>query len=467
MRRTTIAALALAVLVGGWILLFEREEPDAATGQPVFAVREDAIQAVVIGRPEAPPVRLERRGDGFTVSVGEGPPAPADAAGADLLLQNIASLRFERDLGEVAEEELAGFGLAPPGLQVGVETGVEALPSAGFGNQTPAPGNRYLRFGNSVLVVPGFARENFDKDGWDLRDKRVLRFEEGEASARRLRLIGGDTTVELRREAGNWRIIEPFAFAADSFRASQLASRLLDAEMAGIPGDSGAAPDEPGAFGLDPPRLIAELEVVAGPEDAAATKVVRFGSESRTPPGVFGRVEGEAPVFVVRKPLVEELEAAVRGGLAEVRSMRIFRFAAFRAVELRVESPDAAVLFHRSDDEDGRRWTMETGGKEPDPAENVAVENLLYGLNSPEAEEPGAPELSPGARWTFSVREDLGTGEDEGQAGEPETVRFAISDTGRTWALRDGDDRIILVPEEEWSEIMALFETAVSPPEDP
>ena len=462
MRRTTVLALLAALLVGGWIWLFERGEPESGDGQPVFEVEPDEVLAVAIERPEEPDLRLSRQGDGFLVGEGDGAPAPADGTEADLLLQNVASLRSGRELPEVPDGDLAAFGLDPPGLTIRITTGAGSA-AAGFGDETPAPGNRYLRFGDSVLVVPAFARDNFDRDAWDLRDKRVFRLET--PAARGLRLTAAGETVELVREAGVWSIVRPFRFAADAYEASGLANRLLDVEMTGLAPPPAEAEEDP--FGFDRPRLTAELDLAVGPEETAASRTIHFGSESGGPAGIFARVGSEPAVFVVPKSLVEELEEGVTGGLSALRSLRLFRFAAFRAIELRVGNADGETVFRRRDGAEGREWTVEAGGAETAPADSEAVDDLLYKLNSTDAEAVAAAGLpDDGARWTISVREEVEGSEDPAEAAA-ESVRIAVAAGGEAQALRTGDERALRLAPAAWEEITGLLAAARTPAEDP
>ena len=106
MRRTTLLALLAAVAVAGWIALFERDENASDDGQPVFGLDQAEILAVEIERPGEPTVRLTRVDEGFVVAAGEGPESFADSGEVDFLLQNVGSLRFERELEGIREEDL-------------------------------------------------------------------------------------------------------------------------------------------------------------------------------------------------------------------------------------------------------------------------------------------------------------------------------------------------------------------------
>lgn len=468
MRRTTLLALLAAAAVAGWIALFEREDGGEDEGHPVFELDVVEIRAVEIERPGEPTVRLARDGEGFVVAEGDGPESAADSGEVDLLLQNVASLRFEREIEGVEQAGFTDFGLAPPGLAIRVfpEDGApDAEPlTAGFGDETPAAGNRYLRLGERVLVTSAFARDNFDQSAWDLRDKRVFRLDT--PAARRLRVTaGGGTTVAVAREEGVWNILHPYRFAADPYEASQFASDLLDAEMAGVP----PAPheEEEDAFELASPRLTAELDLVVGPQEEAVSRTVHFGGESRTPPGIFARLGGDPLVFVVRKPLFDALRDAAETDMAGLRSLDLFRFAAFRTVALRFTTPDGETTFHRRDGEEGREWTMGSGGAAPVVVDTVAVEDLLYRLNSTEADNVGEGSLSEdGAAWAIAVTEEI---EEDGEIREtePETVHLSVSGDGEVRALRAGDDRTLVLGTAAWGEITALLAAARVPAEEP
>ena len=376
MRRTTLLALGATLAVAGWIALFEREDNAEDEGRPVFELDAVEIRAVEIELPGEPTVHLSRDGEGFVIAEGDGPESAADPGAVDLLLQNVASLRFEREIEGVAEADLAGFGLDPPGLAIRVYPEDGEPETAGFGDETPAAGNRYLQLGERVLVTSAFTRDNFDRSAWDLRDKRVFRLDM--PAARRLRITAGaETEVEVAREEGVWNIRRPYRFAADPYEASEFASRLLDAAMAGVAPEPDEGEEDP--FGLASPRLTAELDLVAGPQEEAVSRTVHFGGESRTPPGVFARLEVDPLVFVVGKPLFDALRDAAETQMAGLRSLDLFRFAAFRTVVAAVHDP----RWRNDVSPPGRRGRpgmddAETGGAAPIVVDTVAVEDLLY-----------------------------------------------------------------------------------------
>ncbi len=97
----------------------------------------------------------------------------------------------------------------------------------------------------------------------------------------------------------------------------------------------------------------------------------------------------------------------------------------------------------------------------------MAVEDLLYELNSTEAEDVGEASLpGDGAAWAIAVTEEV---EEGGETREtaPETVRLTVSASGEVRALRTSDDRTLVVSADAWKAIADLFVSAGVPPEGP
>ena len=111
---------------------------------------------------------------------------------------------------------------------------------------------------------------------------------------------------------------------------------------------------------------------------------------------------------------------------------------------------------------------MESGDAAPVVVDTVAVEDLLYELNSTEAESVGEASL-PGGRRRLDHRghrRDRGTDGETGET-EPETVHLTVSGDGEVRALRAGDDRTLVLSGDAWKAITDLFASAEMPPEDP
>ena len=408
MRRTTLLALLAAMAVAGWIALFEREENASDDGQPVFGLEKAEILAVEIERRGEPTVRLTRVDEGFVVAAGEGPESFADSGEVDFLLQNVGSLRFERELEGIREEDFSKFGLAPPGLAIRVFPAGDAPDAqpltAGFGDESPASGkplspSRRTRFswlrplpGTTSTKAPGTSGTN-GCSRWKLRRRDASGSPpalDRQSKWRGKRAAGPSSVPTGWRRTPTRRRSSQYGCWTPRWRAWRPAPRR----------------NLKNSFGLGAPRLRAELSLAVGPQEEEISRTILFGGESRTPPGVFARVESDPLVFVVGKPLFDALREGAETELANLRSLDLFRFAGFQAVTLLVRGPDGEAVFQRREGEEGREWTMEADASLPLVVDTVAVEDLLYKLNSTKADDLGAEQLpSDGAAWTLAVTE--------------------------------------------------------------
>ncbi|MCY4429044.1 MAG: hypothetical protein OXC11_01450, partial [Rhodospirillales bacterium] len=158
------------------------------------------------------------------------------------------------------------------------------------------------------------------------------------------------------------------------------------------------------------------------------------------------------------------LHEAAETGMEDLRSLDLFRFAAFRAVALLVRSPDGELIFERREGEEDREWTMVRGDAPPVVVDTVAVEDLLYKLNSTKAEDIGGESLpATGAAWTIAVTEEIEESGEDSEA-DPETVRLTVTGDGEVRALRAADERTLVLGSEPWRAITELLAAAQLPP---
>ena len=125
----------------------------------------------------------------------------ADQTEAASLTSNLASLEENRVVDENAAD-LAPYGLAEPRIKVAFKAGRRSAASCTIGDKTPTAGDVYaMRPGEKrVFLVSSFIETTFDKKPFDLRDKRVLKFERDKVDT--LELTRGRTrSADARRAA--------------------------------------------------------------------------------------------------------------------------------------------------------------------------------------------------------------------------------------------------------------------------
>jgi Domain of unknown function (DUF4340) len=381
LRRSTLAAATVLALLAGYIYWFEREPVSDTEGEKVFGVEEDSINRIEIRRSsDEVPVVLEREGEeGFRLVSPVA--ADADEGEVDLLLQNLATMRFERVVAKASSVSLSDFGLEAPRIEVRFRTGDGAERSIAFGSDTPTPSNQYARRdgGEDVIVVASHLSLNFDKSGWDLRDKAVFALETSQ-EANRIEIERPEGKLILLNEGGLWFLAEPRS-RADRNRAAGIASRVRGAEMKEIVSES---PSNLESYGLDAPTRRVRIE---------------FGGESRSSleleigvsrdSDYYARTPTRAQVFVVASDLVSELDTDV----SEIQSKKLFDFSTLAAKRLRIEAKGSAPReLERQDSTEEKNWRQSS----PEPARDLdttTVEDLLYALNGASGTLAAAPAM--------------------------------------------------------------------------
>jgi hypothetical protein len=299
-------------------------------------------------------------------------------------------MRFDRVVAKASEKKLSDFGLESPKLEVRFHTKDGASRSLAFGSDTPTPSNQYARRdgGEDILVIASHLSMNFDKSGWDLRDKAVYA-REGSREAKRIEIERPGGKLALSKEGGLWFVVEPRS-RADRNRATGIASRVRDAEMKAIVSETSG---DPKAYGLDAPsrRVRVELEGEGSP---ALELEVGAAKDS----DYYARNPAREQVFVLASDVVSELDTAV----SELQSKRIFDYSAFAVKRLRIEAKGSTPReIERLDAKEEKKWRE----KSPEPGrdlDSTAVEDLLYALNGASGSLGPAPDKEE-ADFTFTV----------------------------------------------------------------
>jgi hypothetical protein len=368
LRRSTLVAVAVLALLAVYIYRFEREPVEDAEGERIFDVEKDSIDRIEIRRAsEGEAVVLERDPEkGWRLASPVA--AEADEGEVDLVLQNLATMRSERVVAQASSVKLSEFGLEAPAIDVRFRTkdGVER--SLAFGSDTPTPSNQYARRdgGEDILVVASHLSMNFEKSGWDLRDKAVFALESA-AEATRVEIERPEGRLVLVKEGGLWFVAEPRS-RADRNRASGIASRIRGAEMKEIVSETPAALE---TYGLDAPSR--RVRVTLEGEEAPVLELEVGASKDGD---YYARTPAREQVFVLSPDLVSELDTAA----SEFQSKKLFDYhPAFAAERLRIEAKgEAARELER--DESTEKWRQISPGPARD-LETAKVEDLLYALN--------------------------------------------------------------------------------------
>lgn len=442
LSRSTVVAAAVLALLGGYIYWFEREPVSDTKGEVVFGVKDDSIDRVEIRKTsDGAPVVLEREGEKDWRLVSP-VAAEADEGQVDLLLQNLATMRFERVVAQASSVKLSDFGLESPSVEVRFRTKDGASRSLAFGSDTPTPSNQYARRdgGEDILVVASHLSLNFDKSGWDLRDKAVFALE-GTPEANRIEIERPEGKVVLVKERGLWFVAEPRS-RADRNRAAGIASRVRSAEMKEIVSETPAHIE---AYGLDAPSHRVRIEF-EGEGSPALELEIGEGKDS----DYYARTPAREQVFVLASDVVVELDTAV----SELQSKKLFDYSTFAVKRFRIEAKGAERReLERLDSTEEKKWRQAV----PEPGcdlDTTAVEDLLYALNGASGTLVTAPTKGD-ADFTITV-----------WSGDPpiEETILVRKNAGGVEVTRAGESVALELSEEAWKDVESKMKLE-SPPE--
>ena len=402
MKRSTLTALAILVLLIGIVYWLERDDGSGADVERVFDVAEDAIDRITILGLGVEPVVLERAGESFRIV------RPLDAASdqreVDLVLSNLATMTVVRSFAREDDMDMSEFGLETPTLEVrfttsdGVEYGLR------FGKDTLTPSNCYAeRIGSDeVLVVAAQVSNNLDKSAWDLRDKAIFHLPD-DAEPVRVSIVRGEETIELANDGGVWRTVNPPRARVDRFAIAGMVARFRRAEMLELAEDGDST-------GLDSP--LYRLDVTFSDDDTGHL-ALEIGNKKNI--DYFARVPSRDQAFLIEGGLADELQKNVRA----LWSKKLLHHGTTETTVVRIVSPDVERSLTRDE-----------------------AQGLLSALASTTAEEIVAT-LPPGDP-VFVITVSTDGAEDE----------FSIRlDEGVAYATRQNEDVTLRLPSEAWREI--------------
>lgn len=230
--RTTLILLTATVGLGAYISLYELRQPAPErrerVSRRILHIDSDTVQEIRLTRPDGA-LRLTRSNGAWKLTPGGWRAEPR--AIRQTLLQT-QSLIAKRLLHESEEDplDLAAFGLTEPDweLTLVTDSGVETLR---FGEATPIGKGRYaqLNGGPDVVVLSKELFEWLSQPKEAFRDTRLLRFDRFTLTG--IMLETPETTIKLKLEEEQWRLLEPIEGLADWGTVNALVDRLAKLEI--------------------------------------------------------------------------------------------------------------------------------------------------------------------------------------------------------------------------------------------
>jgi hypothetical protein len=229
-----VAGLVLAALAAG--LYFSNKQKSAEAAKPpadaspkILALTDSDVSKVDLKKKGAGETVIERNNAGKWQLT-----APkqflADQETAGQLVTSAASVASDRVVEDKASD-VSGYGLKAPSLEVDVTTKAGKTSKLKIGDDTPTNSGAYamLEGDPRVFTVASYVKSGLDKSVNDLRDKRLLTFDQDKLS--RVELMAKKQDMEFGRDKDQWQIVKPKPLRADGLQVEELIRKLKDAKM--------------------------------------------------------------------------------------------------------------------------------------------------------------------------------------------------------------------------------------------
>jgi len=364
---STLALVLILVGLGAYIYFVDSKSPAPGTTQneKVFTVESGQVNELRL-TSAGQSSTLVKKDAGWQLTEPEA--ADADATEASSLATNIASMEQTRVVDENAAD-LAPYGLAEPRIKIAFKAEGDKSGEVHLGDKTPTQGDVYaVKPGTKrVFLVSSYLETTFDKKPFDLRDKRVVKFERDKVDA--LVVTRGKDTVRLKREGSDWKVEQPIAGRGDYSAIEGLLTRLSTAGMSEIV-DSTATDVK--KYGLDQPSMT--ISIGSGSSQA----VLEIGAVGGEKP--YARDRSRPLVFTLDTTLAEDLKKP----FDQYHKKDLFESRPFSMDKVRVtrsaDGPAKTWEFSKIKRDNADVWQVAPEGGQAADADRPKVDDLLNKL---------------------------------------------------------------------------------------
>ncbi len=446
---TIVLVLVLAGL-GGYIYFVDSKRPEPGLGgdtatAKVYALEVDTINEVKLTYNGE--TSLLRKSDSGWAMV-EPVQTEADPAEVISLVQALVNLELVRVLDE-NPGDLAPFGLAAPSVAVEFK-GAGVSGSLKLGRKTPTQGEMYAQKNGekAVFLVSSSQDSTFNRTPFNLRDKKILKFDREKADT--LTLARAGQSMTLARTGSEWKVTGPVASRSDYTTVEGLLSQLSSANMSTLVTSDGK---DLAKYGFDQPAM----SVTLGAGSAKAVLEVGKTEGGQT----YARDAARPLVFTVDTTLQDELNK----GFDAFRKKELFELRAFYVTRLRavLDAPGGPKTYElekvKGDKPtDGESWKVTRVGGASRTADAAAMDDLLAKLVALKADTFVDGKTKTGLDKPALV---VSASYDEGKF---ERVRFGQVGE-QAFGSREGEAVVARIDKASMAAAMKAFDLVVMPPE--
>src|SRR5580693_385306 len=279
-----LAALGVGVYFSNKEKAAEAAKPPADAPPKILALTEGDITKVTLKKKGADETVLEKANGKWQITAPK--PYPADQDTASQLVASTANVSGDRVVEDKASN-LSAYGLNAPTLEVDITGKGGKVSKLKIGDDTPTNSGSYAIVDGDprVFTVASYVKTGVDKSLNDLRDKRLLRFDQDKLS--RVELIAKKQDIEFGRDKDQWQIVKPKPLRADGLQVDEMLRKLKDAKMDLALSDDDAK-KAAAAFASGTPVATVKLTDPSGTQEIEVRKNKDdYYAKSSTVAGVF------------------------------------------------------------------------------------------------------------------------------------------------------------------------------------
>jgi Domain of unknown function (DUF4340) len=358
-RGLLAGAIVLAALAGGvyWSnkkKAAEEAKPAPSTSPDIVKVSPDQITQLAFQHQGSPETVLKRTAeDKWQMTAPK--PLPVDSDAVQSVTNTLDPLTSDRMIEDKATD-LAPYGLQNPSAQLTIDQKNGKTETIQMGDDTPAGGDVYVKLAGDprIFTMSSSLKTSLDKSAQDLRDRRLLRFDQEKLA--RVELIAKNQDIEFGKNNENdWTIIKPRPLRADNFQVEELIRKVREAKM-----DTGLTDQDAkkaaAAFAGGTPVATVKVTDESGTETLQVHKFKDdYYAKSSAVDGVY--------------KVSTELGEGVNKTVDDFRNKKLFDFGFNEPNKIVIQNgTNAPVTYEKS----GENWTA--GGKKID---STSLESFL------------------------------------------------------------------------------------------
>jgi len=369
-RGLLVALVLLAALAGG--LYYSNKEKAAEAAKPpsdappkILALTEGDITKVALKKKGSDETDLVKTGGNWQITAPM--PYPADQGTASQLVASTANVSSDRVVEDKASN-VSAYGLDSPALEVDITGKGGKISKLKIGDDTPTNSGSYamLEGDPRVFTVASYVKTGLDKSLNDLRDKRLLTFDQDKLS--RVELIAqkpgikGPQDIEFGRDKDQWQIVKPKPLRADGTQIDDMLRKLKDAKM-DLALSADDAKKAAATFATGTPVATVKLTDPSGTQQIEIRKVKDdYYAKSSVAPGVF--------------KTTADIGTAVDKSVDDFRNKKLFSFGFNDPNKIEMHAGGKTYAFQKGGDD----WF--SNGKKMDSVSLQALIDKLRDLSS-------------------------------------------------------------------------------------